>query len=134
MTECPKCYLPKEESAWQCDGCGYEFSQDYESVRAGLRAQLRTSRITFWVSLIVGVGVVGVVVYLAMHGWIYISVPLLLAVVGAIGHAAHKISVLREHLRSLDRRHVPLPKATAHVGPGSPVQQRAEDAQARDAR
>jgi hypothetical protein len=116
--ECHRCYLPKEDSAWQCDGCGHEFSQDFEGVRSALRAQLRTSRIVFWVTLIVSFGVVGVVVYLAMHGWIYISVPLMLAAVGSIGHAAHKISVLRDHLRSLDRRHVSLPKATAHRGPG----------------
>ena len=119
MTECPKCYLPKEDSAWQCDGCGYEFTQDFESVRSALQAQLRTSRIVFWLTLIVGFGVIGGVVYLATHGWIYISVPLMLAVVGSIGHAAYKISVLREHLRSLDRRHVSLPKATAHRGSGS---------------
>ncbi len=87
-------------------------------MRSALRAQLRTSRIAFWVMLVVGLGMVGVVVYLATHGWIYISVPLMLAVVGSIGHSAHKISVLREHLRSLDRRHVSLPKATAHRGPG----------------
>ena len=117
--DCPKCYLPKEDSAWRCDGCGFEFSQDFEGVRSALRAQLRTSRIVFWLTLIAGLGLAGGLVYLAMHGWIYISVPLMLAVVGSIGHAAHKISVLREHLRSLDRRHVPLPQATVHRGPGS---------------
>lgn len=73
----------------------------------------------FWLTLIVGFGIVGGVVYLGLLGWIYISVPLMLAVVGSIGHAAHKISVLREHSRSLDRRHVSLPKATAHQGSGS---------------
>ncbi|HWO17289.1 MAG TPA: hypothetical protein VNO30_00875 [Kofleriaceae bacterium] len=113
MTECPKCFLPKEENAWQCDGCGYEFSQDYEGVRATLQAQLRTSRIAFWVTLSVGLGIVGGLVYLATLGFIYISVTLMLAIVGGIGHAAYKISVLREHLRSFDRRHPPLPKATA---------------------
>jgi hypothetical protein len=110
--ECPKCFLPKEDSAWQCDGCGHEFSQDFENVRSTLRVQLRTSHIGFWVTLFVGLGIVGGLVYLAMHGWIYISVPLMLVVVGGIGHAAHRISVLRGHLRLLDRRHVPLPKAT----------------------
>jgi hypothetical protein len=119
MTECPECHLPKEDNAWQCDGCGYEFSQDFESVRSALRAQLRTSRIVFWLTLIVGFGIVGGLVYLATHGWIYVSVPLMLAVVGSVGHAAHKLSVLRGHLRSLDRRHVSLPKATAHRAPGS---------------
>lgn len=88
-------------------------------MRSALRAQLRTSRIVFWLTLIVDVGIVGGVVYLATHGWIYISVPLMLAVVGSIGHAAHRISVLRGHLRSLDRRHVRLPKATVHQGSGS---------------
>jgi hypothetical protein len=67
------------------------------------------------------VGVVGGIVFLAMNGFIYISVPLLLAVVGSTGNAAHRVSVVREHLSSLDRRHVPLPKATAHLGPGASV-------------
>lgn len=73
----------------------------------------------FWLTLIGGVGLAGGVVYLATQGFLYISVPLLLAVVGSIGHAAHKISVLRDHLRSLDRRHAPLPRATAHRAPAS---------------
>jgi hypothetical protein len=129
MMECPKCHLPREDSAWQCDGCGYEFSQDFEGVRSALRAQLRTRRIAFWLTLIVGFGIVGGVVYLATHGLIYISVPLLLAVVGSIGHAAHKISVVRGHLRSLDRRHVPLPRATAHRAPGSGLPSPEDEAQ-----
>lgn len=114
MTECPRCYLPKDDSAWQCDGCGFEFSQDFEAVRSDLQAQLRTSRIVLWVTLLVDVALVGGVVYLATHGWIYISVPLVLTAFGATGHAVHRISVLREHLRSLDRRHVRLPDATVH--------------------
>jgi len=117
--DCPKCYLPKDDSAWQCDGCGYEFSQDFEGVRSSLRAQLKTRRTVFWLTVLVNLGMVGGIVFLAMQGWIYISVPLLLAVIGSTGHAAHRISVVREHLRSLDRRHVPLPKATAHLGPGA---------------
>jgi hypothetical protein len=127
--ECPKCYLPKEDSAWQCDGCGYEFSQDFENVRSRLRAQLTRSRIVFWLTLIVDVGIVGGVVYLAMHGFVYISVPLMLAAVGFIGSTAHRISVLREHLRSLDRRHVPLPKATVHRAPGSDLPHEPDRAQ-----
>jgi len=117
--DCPKCYLPKDDSAWQCDGCGYEISQDFEGVRSSLRAQLKTRRTVFWLTVLVNLGMVGGIVFLAMYGWIYISVPLLLAVIGSTGHAAHRISVVREHLRSLDRRHVPLPKATAHLGPGA---------------
>jgi hypothetical protein len=111
-TDCPKCYLPKEESAWYCDGCGHEFTQDFESVRSGLQAELRATRTRLWLTLIASLALVGVVVYLAMQGWIYLSVPLALGVVGSIGHAAHKISVLRGHLQALDRRHVRLPKAT----------------------
>ena len=118
-TDCPKCYLPKDDSAWQCDGCGYEFSQDFDSVRSSLQAQLKTRRAVFWLTVLVNLGIVGGIVFLATHGWIYISVPLVLAVVGSTGHAAHRISVVREHLRLLDRRHVPLPKATVHLGTGS---------------
>jgi hypothetical protein len=115
MTECPKCHLPREESAWQCDGCGYAFRQDFDAVRSELKAQLRTSRTVFWATLLGGCLLAGGVVYLGMHGFIYISVPLLLTVVGAVGHAVHRTSVLREHLQSLDRRHVPLPKATVQA-------------------
>jgi hypothetical protein len=119
MMDCPRCYLPREDSAWQCDGCGYEFSQDFEAVRASLRAELKKRRTAFGLTMLVNLGLVGGVVFLALHGWIYISVPLLLAVIGSTGHAAHRISVVREHLRSLDRRHVPLPTATAQLGSGS---------------
>jgi len=55
-------------------------------------------------------------------------VPLMLAVLGSIGHGVHKVSVVREHLRSLDRRHAPLPKATAHLGPGSVIPSPKDDA------
>jgi hypothetical protein len=113
MNECPKCHLPKEESAWQCDGCGYAFRQDFDAVRTELRAQLKTSRAMFWATVAGGVAIIGFVVFLATKGFFYISVPLLLAVVGGIGHAVHRTSVLREHLESLDRRHTPLPQATA---------------------
>jgi hypothetical protein len=122
MTECPKCFLPKEEGAWQCDGCGHEFSRDFATVRSELQAQLGASRTSFWVTLIGGLAILGGLVYLATLGFIYISVPLMLAVVGGIGHAVHKVSVLRGHLRSLDRRHVPLPKATAYLGAGSSLE------------
>jgi hypothetical protein len=111
--ECPRCHLPKEDSAWQCDGCGHEFRQDFDALRAELQRDLRRSRATFWLTLIGGLAIVAGLVYLATRGWLYISVPLMIAVVGAIGHANHRVSVLRGHLHLLDRRHVPLPKATA---------------------
>ena len=95
MTECPKCFLPTEDGAWQCDGCGH-----------------------------VGLAIIGGLVYLATLGYIYISVGLMLAVVGSIGHAIHKLSVLRGHLRLLDRRHVPLPAARLLPGSGDPDQEK----------
>jgi hypothetical protein len=116
-TACPKCFLPKDDSAWQCDGCGYAFRQDFAQVRTELQAQLAKSRVTLLLTLILDVAIIGGVIYLAMNGWLYLSVPLGLAVIGWTGHAFHRISVLRDHLASLDRRHVPLPKAT--VQPGS---------------
>jgi hypothetical protein len=111
-TACPKCHLPWADSAWQCDGCGYEVTQDFESVRSSLRAQLRTSRIVFWLMVLLDLAIVGAVVYMVTRGMFYISAPLVLGAIAGTGAAAHKISVLREHLRALDRRHVPLPKAT----------------------
>ena len=111
MTACPQCHLPQEQSAWQCDGCGFEFRKDYDNVRSSLEAQLRKSRIVFWVMLIADVGIVGATVYLATHGWIYVSVPLVLGALGLTVNAARRIAILREHLYSLDRRHVPVPTA-----------------------
>jgi hypothetical protein len=69
----------------------------------------------FWLSLLGGLGIIGGVVYLAMNGLLLISLPLMLAAVGLPMRAAHTVSVFRGHLRSLDRRHVSLPKATLHL-------------------
>ncbi len=73
----------------------------------------------FWLSLLGAVGLAAGLVYLAMHGWLYISVPLMLAAVSFTGRTAHRVSVLRGHLRLLDRRHAPLPQAILHAAPGS---------------
>ncbi|MEO8842412.1 MAG: hypothetical protein ABI591_29485 [Kofleriaceae bacterium] len=114
MTACPKCHLPQEASAWQCDGCGFEFRKDYDNVRTTLRARLRTSRIVFWVMQVVDLGMVGGTVYLAAHGWLYVSVPLVVAALGLTVNAARRIANVREDLYSLDRRHVPVPTAIVH--------------------
>jgi hypothetical protein len=105
MSDCPKCHLPIEEGAWQCDGCGYAFSQDVDATRAALQARVKDGRVMLWVTLGVGLGVVGGLAYLATIGFIYVSVGLLIAVVGWIGHAVHSLSVSREHLQSFNRRH-----------------------------
>ena len=118
MTACPKCSLPKEEYAWQCDGCGTEFRQDYDTVRAELRAQLQRGRVRFWVALAVSLAIVGGLVYLAMHGAIFVSVPLAVGIVGYLHHAASKISIVRGHLELLERRHPSLPTATARSAGG----------------
>ena len=118
MTACPKCFLPREDYAWQCDGCGYELRQDYDTIRAELRAQLQRGRVAFVVGLIVSFAIVGGLVWLAMHGAIFISVPLGVGIAGYLHHAAHKISILRGHLELLERRHPALPRATAHPSGG----------------
>jgi len=110
--ECPRCHLPQEDHAWQCDGCGYELTQDFEGARSKLRSQLASARIAFWVMLAVDCGIVGGTIYLATHGFIVISVPLVLAALGFTVKTARRLSVLREQLLLLDRRHVPLPQAT----------------------
>jgi hypothetical protein len=108
---CPKCQLPIDDGAWYCDGCGHEFSTDYERVRATLGAELARSRRTLVVNIVVACVVAGVLVYVAMLGLIYIAVPLGVAVLGSIGHAVHRISVMREHVRTFARKHPPLPVA-----------------------
>lgn len=120
QTACPKCHLPKDDSAWQCDGCGYAFRTDFPQVRAELQTALRKSRVAFWLTVVLDLALAGGVIYLAMHGWYYICVGLAIAAFGWTGHAVHRISVLRDHLASLDRRHAPLPTATAHRLPESP--------------
>jgi hypothetical protein len=112
--DCPKCQLPKDDGAWHCDGCGHEFSQDYEAVRSRLRAELARCKRTLVVTGLVGAVVVGIVIYLATRRFFYISVPLGLAVFGSVGHALHRISVMRGHVRSFERRRPPLPAATVH--------------------
>jgi hypothetical protein len=114
VTACPKCHLPQEQSAWQCDGCGFEFRTDYDEVRSSLQAQVRRSRIVFWTMLLVDLGIVGGSVYLITLGWIYISLPLVLGALGLTINAVRRIAILREHLYSLDRRHVPVPTAIVH--------------------
>jgi hypothetical protein len=111
---CPKCQLPKDEGAWHCDGCGYEFSQNYDLVRSTLQAEVARSKRTLVVTLLVDSVLVGVVIYLATRGFIYISASLGVAVIGSIGHALHRMSVMREHLSSFDRRHPSLPAAIVH--------------------
>lgn len=111
--DCPRCHLPQEDVAWQCDGCGHVFERDLAAVRSRLEVELVRSRVALWVTSAISVAIAGGLVYLATLGWIYISVPLLLALVGGLSHAAHSLSVVRGHLKELDRRHVPLPIATA---------------------
>jgi hypothetical protein len=110
---CPKCQLPKDDGAWQCDGCGYEFDQNIEAVRSRLLRQVDRTRRAVWIALLVDVVLVGGVVVLAMNGFYYISVPLALTVIGTIGSALHRRTVAREHLSSFKRRHAELPVATA---------------------
>lgn len=94
-------------------------ASSFALVRTELEGKLRSTRAMLALMLVVDVAIVGATVLLAMNGWIYISIPLILAALGSTGHTAHRIYVLRDHLAALDRRHVPLPTATAHLKPGS---------------
>ena len=111
--DCPKCHLPIDGSVWQCDGCGFELRNDFDKLRSELHAQVRTTRTALWLAVIADLGIAAGLVVLAMHGWIYVSLPLVLGAVGVTARNVHRLSVVREDLRQLDRRHVPLPKAIA---------------------
>lgn len=110
---CPRCQLPIDHGAWHCDGCGHEFSQDIEAVRARLEREVVRSGRAIWLTLLVDLALIGGVVYLATIGFLFISVPLVGTVIGSIGYALHRRTVAREHLRSFTRRHAPLPTARA---------------------
>ncbi|HEX4453196.1 MAG TPA: hypothetical protein VH143_20130 [Kofleriaceae bacterium] len=109
---CPQCFLPRDPDAWQCDGCGLAFRRDYEAVRLELRGKLRKTRAALIVLAVVAAAFAAGIVYLAMHGFIYISIPLALGVFGSIVQTVRRRAALREQLHELDRRHVPLPSAT----------------------
>lgn len=109
--ECPRCLLPTDDSAWQCDGCGHEFSRDFEAVRTRLRAQLRASWRLLGVMIVVDLAIVAAIVVVAQLGLVVISAGLALAALGSTGHAVFRITSLRASLRELDHRHRPLPTA-----------------------
>jgi hypothetical protein len=114
MDACPACQLPKEDDAWECDGCGHLFTKDFAGTRTALQRQVRRYRSLFWAMLVADLAVAGAIVYLAMHGFLAICIGLAVAMFGSTGHAAFKVSRVREQLRALDRRHLPLPTATIH--------------------
>ncbi|HEY1546278.1 MAG TPA: hypothetical protein VGG28_00590 [Kofleriaceae bacterium] len=108
---CPQCSLPCDPDAWQCDGCGLALRRDYDAVRLELRAKLRKTRAALIAFAFVVAIFAVLLVVLAMHGFIYISIPLALGLFGSVVQTTRRRSALREHLRELDRRHVPLPTA-----------------------
>jgi hypothetical protein len=115
---CPRCFLPKDDDAWACDGCGYEFRKDYDQLRLDLRARLRGARRTLLLTLLADVGITAALIYFATLGYYYVDLPLVVALIGGTGHALHRISVVRGHLEALEQRHRQLPAATA-LPPGS---------------
>jgi hypothetical protein len=96
------CHRASESTAWQC-ACGYEFGQDIEKVREMLRAQLRTSWISFGALLLADVAMVT----LAVVGLALTPLLVLAALVGATGRSARKILVSRESLRQLAPAELP---------------------------
>jgi len=110
--ECPRCQLPTDDSAWQCDGCGHEFSRDFEAVRARLRGQLRASWRLLGVMIVVDLAIIAATVFVAELGLVVVSAGLVLAAIGSTGHAVFRITSVRASLRELDHRHRPLPTAT----------------------
>lgn len=116
VSACPQCHLPKEEDAWHCDGCGLEFRKDFALVRTELQCKLRGARAALVWTVISSLAAVGAVVALAIYtSYYYVSIGLVIGIFGALGAVLHRIAVLKGHLVVLDRRHVPLPAATAKI-------------------
>jgi hypothetical protein len=69
IRRCPLCHRANEASAWRCDGCGYEFGQDYKTLRVMLMSQRRNARIGIAVLLPVLAG-------FAIMTWVSLSTPI----------------------------------------------------------
>lgn len=109
--DCPRCLLPTDDSAWQCDGCGHVFSRDFAAVRTRLRARLRASWRLLGLMLLVDLAIGAATVFVAELGLVLVSGGLVLAAIGSTGHAIFRITSARASLGELDRRHRPLPTA-----------------------
>jgi hypothetical protein len=115
VSACPQCHLPKEEDAWQCDGCGLEFRKDFASVRTELHGKLRKVKLALMWTVICSLAAVGGAVLLAIYGRYILAGSLALGMFGGYATVLHRLSVLKGHLALLDRRHVALPAATARI-------------------
>lgn len=115
MSACPQCQLPKEDDAFQCDGCGLMFRKDFAVVRTELQGKLRATKLALVWTVILSLAAVGGVVLMAIYGLYYISIPLGVGIFGAYAAVFHRLRVLKDHLALLDRKHKPLPAATARI-------------------
>ena len=110
---CPMCHRSSPGSAWQC-GCGYEFGQSVENVRALLRGQQMTARILLAMLLVLDLATAGGVVYAAMHGWVVYSTVIFSALIVGTTRTVRKLRITRESLRQLAERDAVLPTAIVH--------------------
>lgn len=115
---CPMCHQANEDRAWACRRCGYEFGQPIEKVIDLLRGQRRTAWITFWLFLVLTLGLAGWLGF----GLEVLPVPMLVPILSACFatlwtvRAAHRIRITRQSLRALGAQRTELPKATVRSG------------------
>ncbi|HEX7841897.1 MAG TPA: hypothetical protein VF469_30715 [Kofleriaceae bacterium] len=110
---CPMCHRSNSGSAWQC-GCGYEFGQSAEKVRALLRGQQTAAWIVLPMLLVLDIAAVGGMIYAVMHGLVVYSTLVFGALIMGTARTVRKLRVTRESLRQLAARDAALPTAIVH--------------------
>ena len=104
------CHRASAASAWRC-GCGHEFSQTAERVRALLRDQQTSAWITLIALVMLDGAAAAGAVYAAVHGFIVIAALGFTALTLLTVRAVRKLLVTRATLRQLARRDPALPRA-----------------------
>jgi hypothetical protein len=97
-------------AAWRC-GCGYEFGQTVERVRALLRDQQASAWIALAVVAFVDATAVFGAVFAAIHGWIVVSAFGFTALTLVTARSVRRLLITRASLRQLAERDAAIPRA-----------------------
>jgi len=97
---CPMCHRAGDGRAWQCP-CGYEFGQDVAKTRELLRDQLLTAKIMLATFIAIDLGIAAATVAMILHGFVVVSMVVIVGAFTFTIRAGRKILISRESLRAL---------------------------------